>query len=277
MNASAGGDRRTGRALVALAACVTAVFVALPLLSIVLAVAAGPFAAVRATLVDPDAASAIRLTAVVTILTVFCNTAFGLLAAWTVTKYRFPGKTLLLSLIDVPLAVSPVVAGLAILLAFGTHAPIGASLAAAGLKIAFAPPGIALATIFVTFPYVAREAIALMREQGRDMEETAMLLGASLSQTFARVTFPVIRTALFDGILLCNARAMGEFGAVSVISGKIRGLTDTVPLHIEMLYEQYDTVGALTLAGLLALVTIALTLIRSVRREHRAATPTAAI
>jgi len=190
------------------------------------------------------------------------------LAGWTLTKYRFPGKALILAIIDLPLTVSPVVAGLALLLCFGTNAPLGAWFAAHGWKIAFAPPGIILATIFVTFPYVARETIALMSETGPELEEAALGLGATLWQTFARVTFPRARWAIFNGLLLCNARALGEFGAVSVISGNIRGLTSTLPLHIDILYNEDNLVGAFTLAGALALLVIGLTLARSVIEAH---------
>ena len=196
-------------------------------------------------------------------MTVVVNGAFGVLAGWTLTKYTFPGKALLLAVIELPLTVSPVVAGLALLLCFGTQSPVGAWFAAHGWKIAFAPPGIILATIFVTFPYVARQTIALMGESGRELEEAALGLGASVWQTFARVTFPRARWAILNGLLLCNARALGEFGAVSVISGSIRGLTDTVPLHIDILYNEDNLVGAFTLAGALALLAIALTVGRS--------------
>jgi sulfate transport system permease protein len=179
----------------------------------------------------------------------------------------------LLAIIDLPLTISPVVAGLALLLVFGSRWPIGAWFEAHGMQVAFAPPGIILATIFVTFPYVARETIALLSETGRELEEAALGLGATLWQTFARVTFPRARWAILNGVLLCNARALGEFGAVSVISGNIRGLTNTVPLHIDVLYNSYNLVGAFTLAGALALVTITLTFIRSTidARMHRRA------
>ncbi|MGP6159993.1 MAG: sulfate ABC transporter permease [Vulcanimicrobiaceae bacterium] len=212
---------------------------------------------------DDYARSAIALTLEIAAITVVANTLFGILAAWTIAKYRFPGKALLLSAIDLPLSVSPVVAGLAILLTVGVHSPLGAWLVGHGLRIAFAPPGIALATIFVTFPYVARELAAFLQEQGRQLEEAALGLGASLWQTLTHVTLPNARWALLNGILLCNARAMGEFGAVSVISGRIRGLTDTVPLHIEILYDEDAFSAAFALAATLACVTVALTLLRS--------------
>jgi sulfate transport system permease protein len=221
---------------------------------------AGTFAK---TFTEPYALSAIRLTLGVAFATVAFNTFFGLVAAWTVTKYRFGLKPWLLTAIDLPLTVSPVVAGLAVLLTFGARSPIGAWLIAHGVHIAFAPPGIVLATIFVTFPFVARELIAFMQEQGRELEEAALVLGASVWQTLWRITIPNARWALLNGILLTNARAMGEFGAVSVISGRIRGYTDTVPLHIEILYNENSFASAFALATALAVVTIALTLLRA--------------
>jgi sulfate transport system permease protein len=226
---------------------------------------AGTFAK---TFTEPYALSAIKLTLFIAFATVLFNTTFGLIAAWTVTKYRFPFKPWLLTAIDLPLTVSPVVAGLAVLLTFGARSPIGAWLLAHGIHIAFAPPGIVLATIFVTFPFVARELIAFMQEQGRELEEAALVLGASVWQTLWRITIPNARWALLNGVLLCNARAMGEFGAVSVISGRVRGYTDTVPLHIEILYNESAFASAFALATALAVVTIALTLIRTALVRH---------
>jgi len=251
------------RAAIALVALLLGFFVLLPLVSVAYEALRAGLPAALATFGDPYAQSAIALTAFVALITIAVNGSFGILAGWTLTKYAFPGKALVLALIDLPLTVSPVVAGLAVLLCFGTNSPLGAWFVAHGFKIAFAPPGIILATIFVTFPYVARETIALMNETGRELEEAALGLGATLWQTFARVTFPRARWAILNGLLLCNARALGEFGAVSVISGRIRGLTDTVPLHIEILYNEDNFVGAFTLAAALAIVAIALTLIRS--------------
>jgi sulfate transport system permease protein len=239
-------------------------FVLLPLVSIAYEALRAGWPAAAATFADPYARAAIALTGLTALVTVAVNGTFGVLAGWTLTKYRFPGKALLLAIIDLPLTVSPVVAGLALLLCFGTNAPLGAWFAAHGWKIAFAPPGIILATIFVTFPYVARETIALMSETGPELEEAALGLGATLWQTFALVTFPRARWAILNGLLLCNARALGEFGAVSVISGNIRGLTSTLPLHIDILYNEDNLVGAFTLAGALALLVIGLTLARSV-------------
>jgi sulfate transport system permease protein len=243
-------------------------FVLLPLVSIGYEALRAGWPAAAATFADPNARSAIALTGLAAAVTVAVNGAFGVLAGWTLTKYRFPGKAALLAVIDLPLTVSPVVAGLALLLCFGTRSPLGAWFAEHGWKIAFAPPGIILATIFVTFPYVARETIALMGESGRELEEAALGLGASVWQTFARVTFPRARWAILNGLLLCNARALGEFGAVSVISGNIRGLTNTVPLHIDILYNEDNLVGAFTLAGALALLAIGLTLVRSIIEAH---------
>jgi sulfate transport system permease protein len=244
-------------------------FVALPLVSVAYEALSAGLPAVGATFADPYALDAIALTAVVALVTVAVNGVLGVLAAWTLAKYSFPGKALVLAIIDLPLTVSPVVAGLAILLCFGSSSPLGAWFAQHGWKIAFAPPGIILATIFVTFPYVARETLALMNETGRDLEEAALGLGASVWQTFWRVTFPGARWAILNGLLLCNARALGEFGAVSVISGRIRGLTDTVPLHIEILYNEDNLAGAFTLAAALAIAAIALTLVRSALDARR--------
>jgi sulfate transport system permease protein len=249
-------------AAIGLAAVLLLVFIVAPLGEIAFEASRAGLPAMFATFADRDTQSAIALTVAAALIAVAFNAAFGLIAAWTLTKYRFPGKAALQALIDLPLTVSPVVAGLALLLTFGTRSPLGAWLAAHGLPIAFARPGIVVATIFVTFPYVARELIALMSEQGRELEEAAIALGATTWQTFGRVTFPGIRDAFINGVLLCNARAMGEFGAVAVISGRIRGLTDTVSLQISNLYDDADIVAAFTLAGTLAAVAIALTLAR---------------
>ena len=237
--------------------------VVLPLVSVFFEAFRSGIGAFATVFGDGYARSAIALTIQTAAIVVAFNTAFGILAAWTIAKYRFPGKAFLTSAIDLPLSVSPVVAGLAILLSLGSHSPVGGWLLAHGLRVAFAPPGIAIATIFVTFPYVARELSSFLSEQGRDLEEAAPLLGANVWQTLWRVTLPGARWALLNGVLLCNARAIGEFGAVSVISGRIRGLTDTVPLHIEILYNEDAFVAAFALAAALASVTILLTLVRS--------------
>jgi sulfate transport system permease protein len=263
------GPRIAGRLAVAGVALLLGFFVFVPLCSIAFEALRGGWPAAAATFADPYARAAIGLTLLAASVTIVVNGAFGVLAGWTLTKYAFPGKALLLAAIDLPLTISPVVAGLALLLCFGTNAPLGAWFAAHGLKIAFAPPGIILATIFVTFPYVARETVALMGESGTELEEAALGLGATVWQTFCRVTFPRARWAILNGLLLCNARALGEFGAVSVISGSIRGLTDTVSLHIDILYNEDNLVGAFTLAGTLAVAAIALTLVRgTIDKQH---------
>jgi sulfate transport system permease protein len=206
---------------------------------------------------NPDTLAAVRLTLVTAAIAVPFNTVFGLCASWAIAKHEFPGKSVLISLIDLPFSVSPVVAGLAYVLVFGMQGLVGGWLEAHGIKVIFATPGIVLATIFVTFPFVARELIPVMQAQGVDEEEAALSLGASGLTAFVRVTLPNVRWGLFYGVLLCNARAMGEFGAVSVVSGHIRGLTDTMPLQIEALYNDYDFVAAFTVAAVLCLLAIA--------------------
>ncbi|MHB8283272.1 MAG: sulfate ABC transporter permease subunit CysW [Caulobacteraceae bacterium] len=206
---------------------------------------------------DPDALSAIKLTLLTALIAVPVNTVFGLCASWAIAKHDFRAKSLLITLIDLPFSVSPVVAGLAYVLVFGLQGWFGPWLIAHGVKIIFATPGIVLATVFVTFPFIARELIPLMQAQGTDEETAAVSLGASGLTTFLRVTAPNIRWGLMYGVLLCNARAMGEFGAVSVVSGHIRGLTDTMPLHVEILYNEYDFVGAFSVAALLCLLAVA--------------------
>jgi sulfate transport system permease protein len=204
----------------------------------------------------PDAISAIELTLIVAAIAVPLNAAFGICAAWAVAKYDFRGKSFLISLIDLPFSVSPVVSGLIYVLIFGLQGWFGQWLRDHDIKIIFALPGIVLATIFVTFPFVARELIPLMQDQGREEEEAAISLGASGFKTFLRVTLPNIKWGLLYGVLLCNARAMGEFGAVSVVSGHIRGVTNTMPLHVEVLYNDYQYVGAFAVASLLAMLAI---------------------
>lgn len=204
----------------------------------------------------PDAIASIKLTLLTAAVAVPFNIVFGVAAAWAVAKHEFWGKSLLISLIDVPFSVSPVVAGLIYVLIFGSHGWFGSWLIDNNIKIIFAVPGIILATLFVTFPFVARELIPLMQEQGVDEEEAAASMGAGGWMTLWRVTTPNIRWGLLYGVLLCNARAMGEFGAVSVVSGHIRGLTNTMPLHVEILYNEYDFVGAFAVAALLCLLSI---------------------
>ena len=203
---------------------------------------------------DPDTAAAIRLTLTTALVVVPINTMFGLAAAWAIAKFEFRGKSILITLIDLPLAISPVIAGLVFVLLFGLHGWFGVWLREHDLSIIFALPGIMLATMFVTFPYVARELIPLMQQLGNNEEEAAITLGAGGWMTFFRVTLPKIRWGLVYGVVLCNARAMGEFGAVSVVSGHIRGLTNTMPLHIEILYNEYNFVGAFAVASLLTLL-----------------------
>ena len=205
---------------------------------------------------EPDALAAMRLTLLVAVIAVPANVVFGLAASWAITKFDFRGKSLLVSLIDLPFSVSPVVSGLIYVLLFGAQGWFGPWLAAHDVEIIFAVPGIVLATMFVTFPFVARELIPLMQGQGRDDEEAALSLGATGFQTFYHVTLPNIRWGLLYGVLLCNARAMGEFGAVSVVSGHIRGQTNTMPLHVEILYNEYDYVAAFAVAALLALLAL---------------------
>jgi sulfate transport system permease protein len=219
---------------------------------------------------DPDSVSAIGLTLVVALISVALNLVFGVIAAWAITKFEFPGKSLLTTLIDLPFSISPVVAGLVFVLLFGAKGLLGPWLAEHDLKIIFALPGIVLATIFVTFPFVARELIPLMQEQGTSEEEAARSLGASGWLTFWKVTLPNIRFGLLYGALLCNARAMGEFGAVSVVSGHIRGETNTMPLHIEILYNEYQFVAAFAVASLLAFLAL-LTLVAKALLERRIA------
>jgi sulfate/thiosulfate transport system permease protein len=209
---------------------------------------------------DPDTAAAIRLTLITASVVVPINTVFGLAAAWAIAKFEFRGKSILITLIDLPLAISPVISGMVFVLLFGLQGWFGAWLQQHNISIIFALPGIMLATMFVTFPYVARELIPLMQQLGNDEEEAAITLGAGGWMTFFRVTLPKVRWGLVYGMVLCNARAMGEFGAVSVVSGHIRGLTNTMPLHIEILYNEYNFVGAFAVASLLTLLA-ALTLV----------------
>jgi sulfate transport system permease protein len=226
------------------------------------------------SLKDPDAWSAIKLTLTTAVIAVPLNIAFGLAASWAIAKFDFRGKALLTTLIDLPFSVSPVISGLIYVLMFGAQGWFGPWLAAHDVQIIFAVPGIVLATIFVTFPFVARELIPLMQAQGNDEEEAAHVLGASGWQIFRRVTLPNVKWGLLYGVILCNARAMGEFGAVSVVSGHIRGQTDTMPLHVEILYNEYNFSAAFAVASLLALlalVTLALKLLAE-RRMSQAVT-----
>jgi sulfate/thiosulfate transport system permease protein len=216
-----------------------------------------------ASFADPDTRAAIRLTLLTAAVVVPVNTVFGITAAWCISKFEFRGKAFLTTLIDLPLAVSPIVSGLIYVLLFGLNGWFGAWLQEHDISIVYALPGIVLATMFVTFPYVARELIPLMQQLGNDEEEAAITLGAGGWFTFFRVTLPKIRWGLVYGVILCNARAMGEFGAVSVVSGNIRGMTNTMPLHIEVLYHEYNSVGAFAVASLLSLLAVVTLIIKT--------------
>src|SRR4051812_3482812 len=231
-------------------------FLVLPLAAVFTEALRKGWDAYVAGLQEPDAWSAIKLTLITALIAVPVNLVFGVAAAWCIAKFEFRGKSVLLTLIDLPFSISPVVAGLVYVLLFGAQGLFGPYLQSIGVDIIFAVPGIVLATVFVTFPFVARELIPLMEQQGTGDEEVAMTLGASGVQTFVRVTLPNIRWALLYGVLLCNARAMGEFGAVAVVSGRIRGLTTTMPLHVEILYNEYNFVAAFAVASLLALLAL---------------------
>lgn len=238
-----------------------ALFLVMPLFTVFAQALAKGLDAYLAAFREPDAWTAIRLTLTVAAIAVPFNLVFGVAAAWAIAKFEFKGKSLLITLIDLPFSVSPVVSGLIYVLLFGSQGLFGTFLIEHGIQILFALPGIVLATVFVTFPFVARELIPLMQEQGTAEEEAALTLGASGFHTFRTVTLPNIRWGLLYAVLLCNARAMGEFGAVSVVSGHIRGLTNTIPLHVEILYNEYNFVAAFAVATLLAglaLVTLAI-------------------
>ena len=221
-----------------------------------------------AAIADSDALAAMRLTLTATAIAVPLNVVFGVAAAWAIAKFSFPGKSLLTTLIDLPFSVSPVIAGLIYVLIFGLQGWFGPWIREHDLKIIFAVPGIVLATLFVTFPFVARELIALMQAQGSEQEEAATVLGASGWQTFRRVTLPNIKWALLYGVILCNARAMGEFGAVSVVSGHIRGVTNTLPLHVEILYNEYNFAAAFAVASLLAMLALLTLALKSIVERH---------
>jgi sulfate/thiosulfate transport system permease protein len=242
--------------LIASALLFLCVFLLLPLLAVFAQAFSKGVAAYYMAISTPTAWAAVKLTLLVAAITVPLNLIFGVAAAWAVAKFEFRGKSALITLIDLPFAVSPVIAGMIFILVFGTHGWFGGSLKAHHIHVVFAVPGIVLATIFVTFPFIARELIPVMQAQGKEDEETALSLGATGWQTFWRVTLPNIRWGLLYGVLLCNARAMGEFGAVSVVSGHIRGLTNTMPLHVEILYNEYNYTAAFAVASLLALLAL---------------------
>lgn len=262
--------------LIALTLLVALVLLVLPLAAVFAeALRRGAAVAWRAIL-EEDSLAAMRLTLVVALLSVPVNLVGGVAAAWCVAKHDFPGKRLLVTLIELPFSVSPVIAGLVFVLIFGAQGWLGGWLQARDIQVIFALPGLVLATVFVTFPFVARTLIPLMQEQGREEEEAAATLGATGLQTFWRVTLPNVKWALLSGVLLCNARAMGEFGAVSVVSGHIRGETNTMPLHVEILYNEYQFAGAFAVAALLALlglVTLAAKTVLERRTGRRGAAP----
>lgn len=257
-------SRFAKRVLLGIALAFIAIFLVLPLVAVFTEALKQGLPPFLEALKTDDAWAAIKLTLFIAAISVPLNVVFGIVASWAITKFSFPGKSILITLIDLPFSVSPVVSGLIFVLLFGAHGYFGAWLAEHDLKVIFAVPGIVLATVFITFPFVARELIPLMMEQGRDDEEAAVSLGANGFQTFWHVTLPNIRWGLLYGVLLCNARAMGEFGAVSVVSGHIRGLTNTMPLHIEILYNEYDFVGAFAVASLLAALALVTLVAKSV-------------
>jgi len=256
-------------AVIGVAVAFLGLFIVIPLLNVFGQAFAKGLSAYFGALSNRDAVAAIQLTLIATAISVALNLVFGVIAAWAITKYDFAGKSLLITVIDLPFSVSPVIAGLVFVLLFGAQGYLGPWLQEHDIKIIFALPGIVLATVFVTFPFVARELIPLMREQGTQDEEAALSLGASALRTFFCVTLPNVKWALLYGVLLCNARAMGEFGAVSVVSGHIRGETNTMPLHVEILYNEYQFTAAFAVASLLALLAL-VTLVAKVLLETRA-------
>jgi sulfate/thiosulfate transport system permease protein len=254
--------------VIAIAVVFLTVFVVLPLVVVFAQAFSKGIGAYFSALTDPEALSAIRLTLWVAAISVGLNLVFGLTAAWAIAKFDFRGKTLLISLIDLPFSVSPVIAGLVFVLLFGAQGYWGPWLQSHNLHVLFAVPGITLATVFVTFPFVARALIPLMQEQGTQEEEAAISLGASGLQTFFRVTLPNIKWGVLYGVLLCNARAMGEFGAVSVVSGHIRGETNTMPLQVEILYNEYQFVAAFAIASLLAMLALITLVAKTILERH---------
>ena len=255
--------------IIGVATVFLALFIVIPLINVFAQAFSKGLVPFFSAISHPDAVAAILLTLTVAAISVGLNLVFGVITAWAITKYEFPGKSLLITAIDLPFSVSPVIAGLVFVLLFGAQGYLGPGLLAYDIKVIFALPGIVLATVFVTFPFVARELIPLMREQGTQDEEAALSLGASGLRTFFRVTLPNVKWALLYGVLLCNARAMGEFGAVSVVSGHVRGETNTMPLHIEILYNEYQFMAAFAVASLLALLAL-VTLAAKVVLENRA-------
>jgi sulfate/thiosulfate transport system permease protein len=256
------------RLLIVTALTFLALFLLLPLVAVFAEALRHGVGAYWAALVEEDALAAIKLTLIVAAIAVPANLVFGVAASWCITKFDFRGKNLLITLIDLPFSVSPVISGLIYVLLFGLRGVLGPYLKSEGIQIIFAVPGLVLATIFVTFPFVARELIPLMQEQGSEEEEAALVLGASGWQTFWRVTLPNIKWGLLYGVLLCNARAMGEFGAVSVVSGHIRGYTNTMPLHVEILYNEYNFVAAFAVASVLAMLALVTLVVKTALEWH---------
>jgi sulfate/thiosulfate transport system permease protein len=254
--------------IIALAVTFLTIFVVLPLVIVFTSAFSHGVGAYLSALAEDEAVAAIKLTLLVAAISVLLNLIFGVSAAWAISKFEFPGKTMLNTLIDLPFSVSPVISGLVFVLLFGAQGLLGPWLQAHDIHIIFAVPGIVLATTFVTFPFVAREMIPLMQEQGTSEEEAALSLGASGLMTFWRVTLPNVKWGLLYGVLLCNARAMGEFGAVSVVSGHIRGETNTMPLLVEILYNEYQFVAAFAIASLLAMLAL-VTLVIKIALERR--------
>ena len=262
-------ERRPMRiALILIAVTFLTLFLLLPLFAVFSEALRAGFGGFWNAISEPDAVAAMKLTLLVAAIAVPANLIFGIAASWAIAKFEFPGKSILNTLIDLPFSVSPVISGLVYVLLFGLQGYFGPWLQSEGIQIIFAVPGIVLATIFVTFPFVARELVPLMQEQGTQDEEAALSLGASGWQTFWRVTLPNVKWALLYGVILCNARAMGEFGAVSVVSGHIRGKTNTMPLHVEILYNEYNFAAAFAVASLLALLAL-ITLVVKVALEWR--------
>jgi len=264
-------ERRPMRfALILIAVAFLTLFLLLPLIAVFIEAFRAGFGGFWQAVSEPDAVAAMKLTLLVAAIAVPANLLFGLAASWAIAKFEFPGKSVLNTLIDLPFSVSPVISGLVYVLLFGLQGYFGPYLQSEGIQVIFAVPGIVLATIFVTFPFVARELVPLMQEQGTQDEEAALSLGASGLKTFLLVTLPNVKWALLYGVILCNARAMGEFGAVSVVSGHIRGKTNTMPLHVEILYNEYNFAAAFAVASLLALLALVTLVVKVALEWHYA-------
>jgi sulfate/thiosulfate transport system permease protein len=261
---SLGDPHWVRRLLIAGTLVIITLLLILPLAAVLIQAFAKGWSAYADSLTHPDTLAAMRLTLITAFVTVPLTTVFGVSAAWAIARFEFKGKSFLITLIDLPFSVSPVIAGLIYVLVFGAQGWLGPWLSAHDIKVVFAVPGIILATLFVTFPFVARELIPLMQEIGHEEEEAALSLGASGWQTFFKITLPNIKWGLLYGVLLCNARAMGEFGAVSVVSGHIRGLTNTLPLHVEVSYNEYDFVGAFASASVLASLAVVTLIVKTI-------------